>query len=133
MMSRQSSADNLPAGPPTRSVGRAARRRRAVQLGFGLLGLTCLTGTVVLIRDQPWVEKGLIFVIGWQLAWYVVRAIVMLSIWNREPELSNREKWWIAITVPIGILFAIWLGRGRLSQWIAAEEAREIEESDVRS
>ncbi len=54
----------------------------------------------------------------------------MIGIWNREPELSNREKWWIGITVPIGILFAIWLGRGKLSQWIAAEEAREDEERD---
>ncbi len=112
--------------PPSR----AARRRRAVQLGFGLLGLSGLTAMVVLIHDRPWAKQGLAILIGWQLLWYTLRALVMIGIWNREPELSNREKWWIGITVPIGILFAIWLGRGKLSQWIAAEEAREDEERD---
>ena len=130
MMPRQSSADNPTNPPPARIPSRAQRRRRGVQLGFGLLGVTCLTLTVLALRDQPWVKQGIAILIAWQSFWYLLRALIMFGIWNREPELSNKEKWWIAITVPIGILFAIWLGKGRLSQWIAADEAREAEAMD---
>jgi len=121
------------AGEDARAPGRpsrAARRRRAVQLGFGLIGLAGLTTMVLMIKDQPWAKAALGGLIAWQSFWYGLRVLVMIGIWRREPELSNSEKWWIAITVPIGILFAIWLGRGKLSEWIAADEARENEVCD---
>lgn len=116
--------------PARRPPSRAARRRRGVQLGFGLLGLAGLAALVTAMWRQPWVKQGLWILIAWQSFWYALRVLVMIAIWRRESELSNAEKWWIAVTVPIGILFAIWLGRGKLSEWIAAEEATDAEDDD---
>lgn len=112
---------------PVAPISRSGRRRRALQFGFGLLGVVCLTGAILGIRHQPWARAALGGLLTWQLSWYALRVFLMIGIWGREPELSTTEKTWIAITVPIGIVFVIWLGRGKLSDWIAADEARELE------
>ncbi len=98
------------------------QRRRWVQVALAVVGLVGLTGLVVLLRNQPWVQRGVLLLVLWQGFWYLVRALLMLSIWRREPELSATEKWWLALTAPIVLLFGVWWYRGRLSAWVAAGE-----------
>ena len=98
------------------------RRYRVVQ---GVLGVTGLVGLGLLawsLAGQPWLRRGLWLVAGWQLFWYGVRAVLMVGIWRAETELSRGEKVWMALTVPIAVLFGVWCYRGKLSAYLAAEK-----------
>lgn len=89
------------------------------------MGLTTLTITVLLMRDQPWVKQGVLALIAFQAFWYLLRVLLMIGIWKREPELSAGDKIWLGITAPIYVLGAIWWYHGKLSDWIAGAETKE--------
>ncbi len=93
-----------------------------MQAALGLIGLLGLVLLVVSLCGRPWLRSGLLAVVVWQSFWYLLRAVLMVGIWRREPGLSPGEKLWMALTVPIYILFGVWCYRGRLSAWLAAEK-----------
>ncbi|MCC7490828.1 MAG: hypothetical protein IT204_00695 [Fimbriimonadaceae bacterium] len=103
-----------------------------MSLGFGLSGLLFLTLTVVAFRQQPWLRDGLLVVLCWQACWWLVRLLLMLGIWRREPALSATEKVWIGLTLPVAALLGVWWSRGRLSRWVtAAEETVDEQPGDA--
>lgn len=100
---------------------RAAKRRLIVDVALLVCGLAGLTALFLAARNP--VLKGVVIgVVAWQGLWYLVRIYLMVGIWRRETALSTGRKLWVAITMPIAVLFAVWAGRGKLSEWMTDEE-----------
>ncbi|HAZ62944.1 MAG TPA: hypothetical protein DCZ72_04955 [Armatimonadetes bacterium] len=100
---------------------RAAKRRLIVDIVLLVCGLVGLTALVMAAR-HPVLKGVAIGLILYQGFWYLVRIYLMVGIWRRETALTTGRKLWVAITMPIVALFAVWAGRGKLSQWMSDQE-----------
>jgi hypothetical protein len=112
------------------------QRRQVVLILITLVGLAGLGLLYVTLRPHfpggwddlsPLAQRGVWALVAWQGFWYVVRLVLMVLIWRREAELTPGEKLWMAFTAPVAVIFAVYLGRGKISEWICAGQPVEDE------
>lgn len=89
-----------------------------LRVGLAAFGLGGLAGLAFMLKDQPWLRRGLWALVAWQGMWYVVRFSLVLRLWRREPALGAAEKWWMALTVPIYVLLPLCWRPGTISAWV---------------